>query len=108
MKNNEQLMMFFPTTVLIIDDNESFLDSLQSSLGGLFKVKTCTNLDDAYKLLSNETFDNIHSNILESVKLDSFVTDGNLFELKIGELLRYKAEKNRTMTISTVVIDYLF
>lgn len=104
MKPTEQLMVFFPTTIMIIDDNESFLDSLKITLGKKFNIITCTDLDEAYNILNTSELNNDSNEIFELKEEENH--DNAIIELKIKNLLNYR--KNKNPIISTVIIDYLF
>ncbi|MBU8871886.1 MAG: sigma-54 dependent transcriptional regulator [Gemmatimonadales bacterium] len=49
--------------ILVVDDEQSMRDFLESSLGNRFQVRTASNVEDALKILASETVDLVLSDV---------------------------------------------
>ena len=97
---------FHPITVLFLDDSKNFLAALELELTSKGNLITCTNSNEAAKLV-DESQSNINEEILKSLdksEVDT-VTD-HLVDLDIKKLHKLIYTKDRFKHIAILVIDY--
>lgn len=101
---------FFPTVSLILDDNNSFLESMVLSLKGKFITKISIDAHEALDIINensrnhfinNGYFDTNNKNV-ESDDEDTIVT----MDFNIKEILKYVFNHNRYSLITNVILDY--
>jgi CheY-like chemotaxis protein len=98
---------FFPTNVVFVDDNQSFLNSVSLALSATLPYKTFIDPKQAITFLKN--------NARQSVNVESavFVSSGNIsgaasqgVELDLLPLQKRAYEQSRFNETSVVVVDY--
>ena len=98
---------FFPTTIVLVDDEDKYLKILSSSLLSSMNVavKTFKNPIDALKFLNEEYIPcPFNDRCIKSVQ--SYEYEHEVFDISINELYKEVYNPNRFHQISTIVVDY--
>ncbi len=101
---------FFPTITLILDDNDSFLESMVLALKGKFLTRISTSAEEALQIIavnsSTNYFDkgcfDVAIKNIENDNEDTIVTMG----INIKEISMQLFNSNRYSLISNILLDY--
>jgi len=98
---------FFPTTVLMVDDNKEYLSNLQLLLNSKLLTRIETNPNDALPIVNNY---HLSYSIVEACieKFNSYELDNDLplSKINLENLINISLNKNRFSYISVLVVDY--
>lgn len=95
---------YFPTTLVFVDDNQSFLNSLQLKFSNNFKIKVFNNPSQAVHFLKTEYhFDPITQRIIQS---PDWIEEPGQQKINIPVISKEIYNKLRFNQIAILVIDY--
>lgn len=99
---------FFPTVSLILDDNNSFLESMVLSLKGKFLTKISLDAQEALNIIEENSKNNVMDNGYFDTK-DIENDDENTIvtlDINIKDILKHIFNHNRYSLITNVLLDY--
>lgn len=104
-------LFYFPTTILLVDDDELLLQHLKSSLGNIYNVLTFTNPEQAEPLVNNQklTYKRFFSESLTASSLVNHQTQNNTYvavEWDLKQIIDLPNSINKIEEISVMVVDY--
>lgn len=106
MKQSTPACFYHPTTVLFLDDNKVFLNSLELEFGDKKGTLTCADPVDARHILdqSDEDINHVVLHTLDDSEVDT-VTN-HLVDIKINNIHKLIYDAARFKYISVLVVDY--
>lgn len=95
---------YFPTTLVFVDDNQRFLNSIQLKFSNEFKIRAFINPSQAVNFLKNEyNFDPISQRIIQS---PDWVEEPGQQKINISFISQEIYNNSRFNQIAVLVIDY--
>lgn len=102
-KNN---LIYHPTKVLFLDDNQTFLDSLILALGHDFNLTTATTPETAERLVRGNESNPLLGVYKQVDELQHDSLTGQQIDIDIKQLYKIPFKQRRFEVISVVVLDY--
>jgi CheY-like chemotaxis protein len=108
MKNNFVPIAFFPTQVLVIDDNLDFLHSIDKVLPKKFNnYSFYQNPTEAINELNNNGINLINDTIDHLVKYEDNISyQHNMVDINIRDIRKIYSQLDKHKNISSIIIDY--
>lgn len=104
---NSVPIFYWPTSIFLVDDDESFLNSFQQSLATVFRVKASTRpmeginvVNNQSKLIALEDFAKVSD---DEDNIDDKI---NVIKSHLGEIVKQKDDEKKYDIISVVIMDY--
>lgn len=102
-------LLYFPPTVIIVDDNEAFLHNFGMELGSRYSGKLETykdSLEAANILIKRETIFKNYRDYLVEIKSDKIDSDNRLTEVDYEAIAHLTFDKSKFNEPAVVIIDY--
>src|ERR1700679_2704533 len=103
---------FYPTTVLLIDDNQAFLDNLQLNLNPHLIFSTCTQPKEVLEIITNQKEKSPRAVIDNCFKKNNYIINesdnfpDHTLSIDLSELYHAVYNPNRSDFIITLIIDH--
>ena len=104
---NNVLSCFFPTTVVLVDDNENFLDSVKDILCHQnISLKSFSNAVEALNFINESSENNSLTFSDLTITGEEIVSDWKSVLININKLHNEIYSEDRFSKISTIIVDY--
>ena len=100
-------LFYFPTTILIVEDDKSMRDLLSADLIELFPVLIATNANQAMQMIETHTSNfRIDSFIIKNSQGDMYHDDTMAIRIDFNKIANIPNNPKRHCEISTMISDY--
>jgi len=95
---------YFPTKVILLDDNESFLRAIRGNLKyNNFKIETYVNPNNVKDVLSNNNLSKFNDNLVKAT--DGILLGDRAINVNLSNIIKIHSRINAKDQVSVLVID---